>query len=92
MALPSGCLKTAWENLQEEFEPTEGDAQITLLGTFQQNKLKDVKVNVTKWITSLNRQRVKLLELNHTINYEYFITHILAGLPKSMPAWLIKQR
>ena len=23
-ALPSGCLKTAWENLQEEFEPTEG--------------------------------------------------------------------
>ena len=25
MALPSGCLMTAWENLQEEFEPTEGE-------------------------------------------------------------------
>ena len=25
MALPSGCLKTAWKNLQEEFEPTEGE-------------------------------------------------------------------
>ena len=24
-SLPSGCLKTAWENLQEEFEPTEGE-------------------------------------------------------------------
>ena len=82
MALPSGCLRTAWKNLQEEFEPTEGEDQITLLETFQQNNLEDVKVNVTKWITSLIRQRVKLQELNHTINDEYFITHILAGLPK----------
>ena len=82
MSLPSGCLKTAWENLQEEFEPTEGEDQITLLETFQQNKLEDVKVNVTKWITSLIRQRVKLQELSHTIDDEYFIIHILAGLPK----------
>ena len=92
MALPSGCLKIAWENIQEEFEPTEGEDQITLLENFQQNKLEDVKVNVTEWITSLIRQRVKLQELNHAIDDEYFITHILAGLPKSMPAWLIKQR
>ena len=53
-----------------------------MLETFQQNKLEDVKVNVTKWITSLIRPRVKLQELNHTIDDEYFITHILAGLPK----------
>ena len=53
-----------------------------MLETFQQNKLEDVKVNVTEWITSLIRQRVKLQELNHTIDDEYFITHILAGLPK----------
>ena len=37
---------------------------------------------MTEWITSLIRQRVKLQELNHTIDDEYFITHILAGLPK----------
>ena len=80
--LPSGCLITAWESLKEEFEPTEGEDQITLLEPFQQNKLKDVKVNVAEWITSLIRQRVKLQELNHTIDDEYFITHILAGLPK----------
>ena len=71
MALPSGCLKTAWENLQEEFEPTEGEDQITLLETFQQNKLEDVKVNVTEWITSLIRQRVKLQELNHTYHTHF---------------------
>ena len=53
-----------------------------MLETFHQNKLEDVKVNVTKWITSLSRQRVKLQELYHTINDEYFIKHILAGLPK----------
>ena len=82
MALLSGCLKAAWENLQEEFEPTEGEDKITLLETFQQSKLEDVKVNVTDWITSLIRQSVKLQELNHASNDEYFITHILAGLPK----------
>ena len=53
-----------------------------MLETFQQNKLEDVKVSVTLWITSLIRQRVKLLELNHTNNDEYFITHVLARLPK----------
>ena len=37
---------------------------------------------MTEWITSLIRQRVKLQELNHTIDDEYFITHILAALPK----------
>ena len=81
MSLPSGCQKTAWENLQEEFEPTDGEDQITLSEIFQQKKLEDVKVDVTKRITSLIRQRVKLPELNHTIDDEYFITHILAGLP-----------
>ena len=50
--------------------------------TFQQKKLEDVKVNVTEWKMSLIRQRVKLQELNHTIDDEYFIIHILAGLPK----------
>ena len=29
-----------------------------------------------------DQTRVKLQELNHTINDEYFITHNLAGLPK----------
>ena len=29
MALPSECLMTAWENLQEEIEPTEDEDQIT---------------------------------------------------------------
>ena len=60
----------------------EGEDQITLLETFQQNKLEDVKINVTEWITSLVRQRVKLQELNHAIDDEYYITHILVGLPK----------
>ena len=39
-------------------------------------------VNVMEWITYLIRQRVKLQELNHSIEDEYFITHILADLPK----------
>ena len=37
---------------------------------------------MTEWITSLIKQRVELQELYHTIDDEYFITHILAGLPK----------
>ena len=37
---------------------------------------------MTEWITSLIRQRVKLQELNYTIDEKYFIKQILAGLPK----------
>ena len=47
--------------------------------SFNKNKLEDLKVDVTEWITSLIRQRVKPQELNHTINDEYFITHIMAS-------------
>ena len=47
MILPSACLKTVWESLKQEFEPTEGEGPSTLLETFRQNKLEDVKVNVT---------------------------------------------
>ena len=82
MTLLSGCLKPAWESIKEEYEPTECEDQITLLETSQQDLLEDVKVNVTEWITSLIRERVTLQELNHTIDDEYVITHILTGLPK----------
>ena len=35
------------------------------------------------FVGNLSRKQVgRFLELNHTIDDEYFITHILAGLPK----------
>ena len=82
----------SWENIQEEFEPTEGEDQITLLETFQQNKLEDVKVNVTEWITSSIRQRVKLEELNQKLMMNTLSHTSWLVYQRSMPAWLIKQR
>ena len=49
--------------------------------TFKQNQLEDVRTNITVWLTSLAMQVIKLKKLNHVLDEEYQITHILASLP-----------
>ena len=49
---------------------------------FQQNQLEDVRTNITVWLTSLAMQVIKLKKLNHVLDEEYQITHILASLPR----------
>ena len=49
---------------------------------FQQNQLDDVRTNITVWLTSLARQVNKLKKLNHVLDEEYQITHILASVPR----------
>ena len=49
---------------------------------FQQNQLEDVRTNITVWLTSLAIQINKLKKLNHVLDEEYQITHILASLPR----------
>ena len=47
---------------------------------FQQNQLEDVRTNITVWLISLAIQVKKLKKLNHVLDEEYQITHILASL------------
>ena len=53
-----------------------------LLSMFQQNQLEDVRTNITVWLTSMAIQVNKLKKLNHVLDEEYQITHILASLPR----------
>ena len=48
----------------------------------QQKHLEDVRTNITVWLTSMAVQVNKLKKLNHVLNQEYQITHILASLPR----------
>ena len=80
--LPDGCTGDAWERLTSEYDLTEGEDKITLLTMFQQNQLEDVRTNITVWLTSLAMQVIKLKKLNHVLDEEYQITHILASLPR----------
>ena len=48
----------------------------------QQNQLEDVRTNITVWLTSMAIQVNKLKKLNHVLDEEYQITHILASLPR----------
>ena len=68
--------------LTSEYELTEGEDKITLLTMFQQNQLDDVRTNITVWLTSLAIQVNKLKKLNHVLDEEYQITHILASVPR----------
>ena len=70
------------ERLTSEYDLTEGEDKITLLTMFQQNQLEDVRTNITVWLTSLAMQVIKLKKLNHVLDEEYQITHILASLPR----------
>ena len=49
---------------------------------FQQNQLEDVRTNITVWLTSLAIQVNKLKKLNHVLDEEYQITHILTSSPR----------
>ena len=80
--LSDGCTRDAWERLTSEYDLMEGEDKITLLTMFQQNQLDDVRTNTTVWFTSLAIQVNKLKKLNHVLDEEYQITHILASLPR----------
>ena len=80
--LPDGCTRDAWERLTSECDLTEGEDKITLLTMFQQNQLEDVRTNITVWLISMAIQVNKLKKLNHVLDDEYQITHILASLPR----------
>ena len=77
--LPDGCTRDAWERLTSEYDLTEAEDKITLLSLFKQNQLEDVRTNITVWLTSLAIQVNKLKTLNHVLDEEYQITHILAS-------------
>ena len=49
---------------------------------FSKNQLEDVRSNITVWLTSLAIQVNKLKKLNHVLDEEYQITHILESLPR----------
>ena len=80
--LLDGCTRDAWERLTSEYDLTEGEDKITLLSMFQQNRLEDVRTNITVWLTLMAIQVNKLKKLNHVLDEEYQITHILASLPR----------
>ena len=79
--LPNGSLGKAWASLKDEYDPSEGEDKIKLLEDFQNNKLLNAKVNMTEWLASVATQVMKLNKLNHPINDDYLMTHILASLP-----------
>ena len=48
---------------------------------FQQNQLEYVRTNIIVWLTSWAIQVNRLKKLNHVLDEEYQITHILASVP-----------
>ena len=80
--LQDGCARDVWERLTSQYDLTEGEDKITLLTMFQQNQLEDVRTNITVWLTSIAIQVNKLKKLNHVLDDEYQITHILESLPR----------
>ena len=78
--VPNGSVAEAWASLKDENNPSEGEDKNKVLEDFQNNKLLNVKGNITELLASLATQVMKLNKLNHLINDDYLMTHILASL------------
>ena len=63
------------------FSQSKGEDKIKLLENFLNIKLLNAKVNITEWLVSQATQGTKLNKLNHPINDDCLMTHILASLP-----------
>ena len=57
---------------------------------FQQNQVEDVRTNITVWLTSMAIQANKLKKLNHVLDEEYQITHILVSLPREYSSVVVQ--
>ena len=79
--LPRGSLVKAWAVLKDEYNLSEEEDKMKLLGGFQNTKLLNAKVNITEWLASLSTQVMKSNKLSHLIDDDYMMTHILASLP-----------
>ena len=79
--LPTGSIAKAGSSLKDKYDPSEADDKNKLLEDFQNNKLLNVKMNITDSLTSLATQVIKLNKLNPIDDY-YLMTHILASLPQ----------
>ena len=79
--LHNGSVAKVWASLKDEYDPSEVEDKIKLLEDCQNNKLLNVKVNITEWLASLATQVMKLNKLKHPINDDYLMMHILASLP-----------
>ena len=88
--LLDGCTRDVWERSISEYDLTEGEDKIILLSMFQQNQLEDVITNITVWLTSMAIQVNKLKKLNHALDEEYQITHILASLPREYSSVVVE--
>ena len=80
--LPEGHARDAWERYTGDYDFTEGEDKIILLTMFQQNQLDGVRTNITVWLTLLAMQVNKLKKLNHVLDKEYQITHIMTSVPR----------
>ena len=83
-------VQEIYERVTSEYDLTAGEDKITLLSMFHQNQLEDVRTNITVWSTSMAIQVSKLKKLNHVMDVEYQITHILASLPREYSS-VVKQ-
>lgn len=80
--LPSGCLKTAWDNLKNVVEPNDVTSKITLTSQFANLKLKQGD-NSDDWISKMEGMRRKLKDNYKTkISDEDFLIRLLQNIPK----------
>ena len=81
--LTKGDLKKAWGRLERCWNPKTREDKVEFYTKFLTYKLENVRQRPMDWLAFLERKRTELVNTDHIMDDEMFITHLLNSLPQA---------
>ena len=81
--LTKGDLKKAWERLERRWNPKTREDKVEVFTKFINYKIENTRQRPMDWLTFMEKKRAELMNTEHIMDDETFITHLLNTLPQT---------
>ena len=82
--LTKGDLEKAWERLERRWNPKTREDKVEVYTKFLNYKLENTRQRPMDWIAFMEKKRSELMNTEHIMSDETFITHLLNSLPQTV--------
>ena len=82
--LTKGDLKKAWERIERRWNPKTREDKVEVYTRFLNYKLENTRQKPMDWITFMEKKQAELMNTEHIMDDETFITHLLNSLPQTV--------
>ena len=82
--LTKGDLKKAWERPERRWNPKTREDKVEVYTRFLNYKLENTRQKPMDWITFMEKKQAELMNTEHIMDDETFITHLLNSLPQTV--------